>query len=100
MNTTVGRSLIAFVPVSVLFIASIRAVTTGRGVGPIIQLFGSCSLLLVVFAHVCEGLGLFPRMAWGQPHSAGHYLDLTAAILGVTLLPLGIGIRMLRRHAA
>ena len=100
MNATVGRSLIAFVPVSVLLIASIRTMTTRRGLGAIVQFFGACCFLLVVFAHICEGLGLFPQMAWGQQHSAGHYLDLACAILGLTLLPLGIGIRLVRRSAA
>ena len=30
-------------------------------------------------------------LAWGgQPNSPGHYLDLVIAILGCTLLPLGL----------
>jgi hypothetical protein len=29
-------------------------------------------------------------MGWGLPNSIGHYLDLVSAILGVTLLLLGL----------
>jgi hypothetical protein len=28
-------------------------------------------------------------MHWGREHSVGHYLDLTSAVLGLTLFPLG-----------
>ena len=100
VNITLVRALIVLLPVSLLFIASIRLVTCGRTLGSLVQLLGSSCLLLVVFTHICEGLGLFPRMAWGHPHSAGHYLDLAGAVLGVALVPLGIGIRMLRRSTS
>lgn len=100
MNATLVRALIVLLPVSVLFIASIRRMTRGRALGSFVQFLGSSCLLLVVFTHICEGLGLMPWMAWGQPRSAGHYLDLAGAVLGVTLVPLGIGIRVLRRSSA
>jgi len=44
---------------------------------------------MVVMAHVCEGFHLLPRMGWGEPQSVGHYLDLSGAAIGLTLLPLG-----------
>ena len=37
-----------------------------------------------------KGLGLFPLMHWGMENSAGHYVDLSSAILGLTLFPVGI----------
>jgi hypothetical protein len=38
-------------------------------------------------------------MGWGQPKSAGHYVDLASAILGCTLLSLGtIGSIIVRRQ--
>jgi hypothetical protein len=45
--------------------------------------------MIVVLTHIAEALHLFPFMGWGDAHSAGHFLDLTSAVLGVTLLPLG-----------
>jgi hypothetical protein len=50
----------------------------------------------VVLTHVAEALHLFPAMRWGEPDSIGHYLDLSSAVLGVTLLPTG---HMLHRRA-
>ena len=32
---------------------------------------------------------LFPGMHWGLEHSAGHYVDLAAAVLGLALFPVG-----------
>jgi hypothetical protein len=51
------------------------------------------SLLIVVLTHVAEGLHLFTFMRWGDPHSVGHYLDLSSAILGVSLFPAGLLLR-------
>jgi len=38
-------------------------------------------------------------MGWGQPNSAGHYLDLASAILRCTLLPIGPIVRVIARRA-
>jgi hypothetical protein len=46
-------------------------------------------LMAVVLAHIAEAFRLFPGMGWGQPDSAGHYLDLFGAALGLILFPLG-----------
>ncbi len=46
-------------------------------------------LVVVVLTHVCEALHFFPWMRWGEPDSVGHYLDLSSAILGLTLTPVG-----------
>ena len=53
-------------------------------------LVGSACLLIVVLTHVAEAFHFFPAMGWGLPNSIGHYLDLVSAILGVTLLLLGL----------
>jgi hypothetical protein len=55
-----------------------------------LQLFGAACLIIVVLTHVAEALHLFPGMGWGQPDSPGHYLDLASAILGCTLLLIGL----------
>ena len=51
--------------------------------------FGLGCFAVVVLAHVCESLHLFPFMGWGRRDSAGHYLDLAAALVGVMFLPSG-----------
>jgi hypothetical protein len=54
-----------------------------------LQLRGSPCLVTVVLTHIAEALHFFPAMHWGEAHSAGHYLDLSSAVLAVTLLPIG-----------
>ena len=61
-----------------------------RTVWRFLQLFGSACWIVVVLAHIAETLDLFPSMGWGLPNSFGHYLDFVSAILGLTLVPLGI----------
>jgi hypothetical protein len=63
-----------------------------------LQLFGAGALVVVVLTHVCEAIGLFPFMQWGEPDSAGHYVDLTSAVLGVTFLPVGFLFRVVGRR--
>ena len=57
-------------------------------VGPVLLLFGSACLIVVVLTHVAEAFHILPAMGWGLPSSVGHYLDLASAILGCALLPL------------
>ncbi len=57
---------------------------------PFMQIVGIVCLIIVILTHVAEAFQILPGMGWGLPSSPGHYLDLTSAILGCTLLPLGI----------
>jgi succinate dehydrogenase/fumarate reductase cytochrome b subunit len=86
---TFGKSLLALIPASALFAGALALFLKGKGTSSWLQLLGSASLVLVVLAHVCEGLRLFPTMGWGLEHSAGHYLDLCSAVLALTLFPIG-----------
>jgi hypothetical protein len=45
-----------------------------------------------------ETFNLLPRMGWGLPNSAGHYVDLVSAIAGLILLPTGFVARWLARR--
>ncbi len=60
-----------------------------RTVWRFLQLLGAALLGIVVFTHLAEMFHLFPTMRWGEPRSAGHYLDLISAALGLILLPFG-----------
>jgi predicted Na+-dependent transporter len=95
MNLTLLKALAVLVPVSAACIVSAAAFAKEKKMSSAIQLLGAGCLMLVVFAHVCEALRLFQWMRWGDPHSTGHYLDLVSAILGLTLLPFGYGLRVL-----
>jgi hypothetical protein len=100
MNATLCISLLALAPVSVLFAGSAILFLRAKTVASFLQLVGAGCLVVVVLAHVCEALHLFPWMRWGLEHSVGHYLNFWSGVLGLTLFPLGYLFHALRmRHS-
>jgi Ca2+/Na+ antiporter len=100
MNATLLRGLVALVPACALLSGSIILFSKGKTVGSFLQLLGAGSLMVVVFCHISEGLHLFPRMNWGLEQSVGHYIDLSSAVLGLTLFPVGYLLHALTRQHA
>ena len=90
------KALIALVPAVLLLALSAAVFVSRRNLAAFLQLAGSGCLVIVVLTHVCEALGLFPSMRFGEPDSAGHYLDLTSAVVGVTFFLTGWIVRRLR----
>jgi formate hydrogenlyase subunit 3/multisubunit Na+/H+ antiporter MnhD subunit len=80
------KALMAALPVAVLLVWSILRYARRRTLSAALQLLGSGCLVIVVLAHVAEAVHWYPSMGWGEPHSVGHYTDLTSAVLGVVLL--------------
>ena len=72
-----------------LFMISAFSFSKQQNKWRLLQLFGAACLLIVVTNHVAEAFHIFPAMGWGPPNTAGHYLDLISAILGLILFPLG-----------
>lgn len=97
MNATLLKAILLLVPVSLLLSYS-TVLLRRKTPWSTLQLLGSACLMIVVLAHICEALRLFPWMGWGAEHSAGHYLDLSSAVLGLTLFPTGYVLRAVRRH--
>ena len=89
LQATLVRSLVALVPACMLFSGSVVLFFRGKTVCSFLQLLGAGCLVVVVLTHVSEALQLFPWMHWGVEHSAGHYLDLWSAVLGLALFPIG-----------
>jgi len=89
MNSTLFKGLIALVPACMLFLGSVVLFFRRKTFVCLLQLLGAGCLVIVVFTHVCEALGLFPSMHWGLKGSVGHYLDFWSATLGLTLFPAG-----------
>jgi hypothetical protein len=94
MDTTLLRALFFLVLVGLLLVWSLISFLKKRAAFALIQLLGAGFLAIVVLTHVFEALSLFPSMQWGSPHSAGHYLDLVSAILGLILFPTGLLLRL------
>ena len=89
MNSETLKALLALVPACLLLLGSGIRFYRGKTVDVGMQLVGASAVMLVVLTHICEALHLFPRMHWGLQDSAGHYLDLVSAILGLALFPPG-----------
>jgi hypothetical protein len=89
MKVALLKLLVASILVGILLAATVVAFARGRTVSSSLRLGGAGCLVVVVLAHAAETLRLFPGMHWGDPHSIGHYVDLTSAVLGITLLFLG-----------
>jgi hypothetical protein len=99
MTVILLKSLVASVPACMLFSGALVWFCRGKTVCSFLQLVGAGCLVVVVLAHVCEALNLFPWMHWGLEHSVGHYLDFWNAILGLTLFPIGYLLDVLTRDA-
>jgi len=89
MNGTLLKGLVALAPASMLYSGSVVLFLRQKTVCSLLQVLGAGCLVVVVLSHLCEALGLFPWMHWGLEHSAGHYVDLLSAVLGLTLFPVG-----------
>jgi len=89
------KAFLALIPAAALLIAC-AFIWRHEKTGPsLIQLLGAFGVTIVVLTHVAEASRVVTWMRWGEPDSPGHYLDLTSAITGLILLPVGYG---LRRH--
>lgn len=97
MNATLLKSLVALTPTGIIFLGSVVAYSKSRTIWCLLQLAGAGCLVIVVLTHLFEGLHLFPSMHWGLEHSVGHYLDLSSAIVGFTMFPIGFFLSELAR---
>jgi hypothetical protein len=99
MNPTLLIALVALVPTGVLLFGEAVFFSKRKTAGALLQFLGAGCLMVVVLTHVCEGLSWLSWMHWGEKHSAGHYLDLTGAVVSVALLPVGFVLHALRASA-
>jgi len=100
MNVTLLKGPVALVPACMLFSGSMVLFLREKTISSSLQLIGSGYFMVVVLTRIGEALNLFPRMLWGFEHTAGHYLDLGSAVLGLTLFPVGYLIHVLIKHPA
>ena len=89
MAPSLLKSMVALVPMSIVFISAAVLFARARTVSSSLQIVGAGFLIVVVLCHIFEALNLFSWMGWGLTNSAGHYLDLSSAVLGLILFPVG-----------
>jgi hypothetical protein len=90
MNLILLKALVALAPACMLFIGGVAWFHRRKTMYSLLQLVGAGCLVLVVLAHVSEAL----------EHSAGHYFDLSSAILGFALFPTGYLLHSLTKREA
>lgn len=100
MNSILLKAIVALVPTSLLFSGAVVSLLRGKTLASLLQLVGTGCLVVVVLAHIFEALHLFPWMHWGVEDSPGHYLDLSSAVLGFTLFPVGYLLAALSKDPA
>lgn len=90
MNHTLMRASLLAVPI--IAVLGYAATTyRRRGAGWSLMLFaGALCFGVVVLTHIAEALHVFPAMGWGEPHSIGHYIDLSSAVAGAVFFAAGI----------
>lgn len=96
MSTTLDRSTLMLVLILALLVASALSYRSNKTLPSFMQLIGARFFLVVVLAHFCEALSVFPSMGWGKEGTPGHYLDLSSAVLGVVLFTVGSVLRVAR----
>ena len=89
MSAALLKGLAELVPAGLLFCGWVILFLRKKMMCSFFQLLGSGCLVVVVLTHLCEVLHVFSWMHWGLEHSAGHYLDLGSAVLGLTLFSGG-----------
>jgi len=89
MNPTLIKALGVMMLGAVLLARSIALSRRDSALYSLLQVLGAASLIIVVTTHIFEAVGAFPWMGWGRADSLGHYIDLSSAILALTLFPLG-----------
>jgi len=77
------------IPALLLLSGSIALFRKHKSLPCLLQLVGAAGLMIVVVTHIAEAFQLLPWMRWGRNDSAGHYLDLGSALVGIAVFPLG-----------
>lgn len=97
MNAAVLKGLLALAGAGVFLTVSAALFVTRRDLGGALLASGIGWFGVMALTHVFESFSMLPAFGWGQPHSVGHFIDLAAAVLGITFVTLGF---LVHRRAA
>jgi len=89
------KGVLALASTSVLLPVSVARLWRGRSLASALQAFGIGCFAIVAATHVFEEFSVLPALGWGRADSVGHFIDLTAALLGVALVAASI---LMRSH--
>ena len=89
MSASPLKGLLAMVATFVFLGVCVVLFLTRRGLSSTLKALGIACFGVMALTHVFENFSLLPELGWGQPHSVGHYIDLVASLLGITLVTTG-----------
>ena len=89
MSASALKGLLALVAACVFLAVCVVLFLTRRGLSSTLQALGIGCFGVMALTHVFEKFSILPELGWGRPHSVGHFIDLVAALLGVTLVTTG-----------
>ncbi len=90
MHLAIIKSILALLLTTVAFAIAVILRRGRSTIATTLLAFGTAFFIIVAFTHIFEALALLPAFGWGWPHSTGHYIDLTAAVLGIILVAAGL----------
>jgi hypothetical protein len=97
MSVAVLKGLLALVATCVFLSVSLILFRTRRNFGSTLLGLGIGSFAVMASTHAFEAFSILPALGWGHPHSVGHFIDLVAALLGVTLVTTSFLLRYVHR---
>ena len=86
MTAAVLKGLLALAGACIFLGVSVVLFLVRRGLSSALMALGLGCFGVMALTHVFEAFSILPALGWGQPHSVGHFIDLVAALLGVTLV--------------
>jgi len=86
MNAAILKGLLALAGACVFLGVSASLLLTRRSLGAVLQALGLGCFGVMALTHFFEAFSILPALGWGKPHTIGHFIDLVAAVLGVTLV--------------
>jgi len=97
VNATILKGLLALVGACVFLGVAVSLLVTRRSFGSVLLALGLGCFGVMALTHVFEAFSILPALGWGKPHSAGHFIDLVAALLGVTFVMTSFWLEGVRR---
>lgn len=97
MNAAVLKGLLALAGAGGFLAVSTALFMTRRDLGSVLLATGIGWFGVMALTHFFESFSILPAFGWGRPHSVGHFIDLAAAVLGITCVTLGF---LVHRRAA
>ncbi len=99
MDQATLKGLLALAAMLAFFAGSAFLYLRRLTAAAVLQSSGIACFAVVALTHVFEAFAIFPSLGWGQARSIGHFIDLSAAILGLTLVLIGLVVQFVRwRH--